>query len=230
MVLHWWRSRPRGWQQRAATNGVGATATAIATAVFLVTKFTEGAWAVVLAIPALIVLFTRIHRYYQRAGHALGRDTILGPPLTKPIIVVVPVTELSLLTWHTISEALSISPHVVAVTVAAADPDQSTGHTDNLRRQWDLWNPGVPLQVLDTQYASIAGPVVAFIDELRRHRNEHVLVLIPVVRPDRLRYRLLHNHLDVVLTTALQTRTDMVVARVGMPLQLRGDGTDPSHP
>jgi hypothetical protein len=142
----------------------------------------------------------------------------------------VPVTEVSLLTRHAISEALSISQHVIAVTVAAADPDQSTGQTDNLRSQWARWNPGVPLEVLDTQYASIAGPVVAFIDELRQHRDEQILVLIPVVRPDRLRYRLLHHHLDVVLTTALRTRTDMVVARVGMPLQLRDDGTDPSHP
>ena len=230
MVVHWWRGRPHGWQQRAAVNGIGAAATAVATVVFLVTKFTQGAWVVVLAVPALIVLFTRIHRYYQRAGHALGRGTIPGPPQAKPIIVVVPVTEVSLLTRHAISEALSISQHVIAVTVAAADPDQSTGQTDNLRSQWARWNPGVPLEVLDTQYASIAGPVVAFIDELRQHRDEQILVLIPVVRPDRLRYRLLHHHLDVVLTTALRTRTDMVVARVGMPLQLRDDGTDPSHP
>lgn len=71
---------------------------------------------------------------------------------------------------------------------------------------------------------------MAFIDELRRHGDEHVLVLIPVVRTDRLHYRLLHNHVDIVLTMALRTRTDMVVARVGMALQLREDGTDPSHP
>ena len=130
MVVHWWRSRPHGWQRRAAINGIGAAATAVATVVFLVTKFTDGAWVVVLAVPALIVLFTRIHRYYQRAGHALGRGTIPGPPQAKPVIVVVPVTEVSLLTRHAISEALSISQHVIAVTVAAADPDQSTGHTD----------------------------------------------------------------------------------------------------
>ncbi len=230
LVVHWWRSRQRGWQQRAAINGIGAAATAIATAVFLVTKFTEGAWVVVLAVPALIVLFTRIGRYYQRAGHALGRDAIPGPPQSKPIIVVVPVSGISRLTQHAISEALSISPHVIAVTVVAADPDQSAGHTGKLDAEWARWNPGVPLRVLDTQYASIAGPVVAFIDELRQHHDEQILLLIPVVRPDRLRYRLLHNHLDVVLTKALQTRTDMVVARVGMPLQVRDDGADPSHP
>ena len=230
LVVHWWRSRQRGWQQRAAINGIGAVATAVATVVFLVTKFTEGAWVVVLAVPALIVLFTRIRRYYQRAGRALGRGAIPGPPQSKPLIVVVPVSGVSRLTQHAISEALSISQHVIAVTVVAADPDQSAGHTGELDAEWARWNPGVPLRVLDTQYASIAGPVVAFIDELRQHHDEQILLLIPVVRPDRLRYRLLHNHLDVVLTKALQTRTDMVVARVGLPLQVRDDGADPSHP
>jgi len=41
---------------------------------------------VVLAVPALIVLFTRIHRYYQRAARALGRGTIPGLPQVKPVI------------------------------------------------------------------------------------------------------------------------------------------------
>lgn len=40
----------------------------MATVVFLATKFTEGAWVVVLALPAFIMLFTRIHRYYDQAG------------------------------------------------------------------------------------------------------------------------------------------------------------------
>ena len=44
-------------------------------------------------------------------------------------------------------------------------------------------------------------------------------MLIPVVVPDRFRYRVLHNHIDVVLSAALRRRTDVVVARVPMPLQ-----------
>jgi len=34
----------------------------------------------------------------------------------------------------------------IAVTVVAADPDQSTLHADSVRHQWDRWNPGVPLR------------------------------------------------------------------------------------
>ncbi len=224
MVVHWRRRRRRGWQQRAAINGLGAAATAVATAVFLVTKFTDGAWVVVVAVPALIVLFTRIHRYYQRVGRLLEFGVTPGPPQAKPVTVVVPVAGVSRLTRYAISEALSISQHVIAVTVVTADPDPSPGHTDSVRDQWDRWNPGVPLRVLHTQYASMAGPVVTFIDKLRREEDQQIVVLIPVVRPDHRRDRLLHNQIDLILTRALRARTDVILTRVTMPLEPRDDG------
>ncbi len=225
MVVHWRRGRRRGWQQRAAINGIGAAATAIATVVFLVTKFTAGAWVVVLAVPALIVLFVRIHRYYQRVERFLEFGVIPGPPQAKPVMVVVPVAGVSRLTRYAISEALSISPNVIAVTVVTADPDPGAGHTDSVRDQWDRWNPGVPLRVLHTQYASMAGPIVTFIDKLREKHDQQIVVLIPVVRPDHLRDRLLHNQIDVILTRALRTRTDIIQTRVIIALQSRDDGT-----
>jgi hypothetical protein len=64
----------------------------------------------------------------------------------------------------------------------------------------------------------VVEPIVAFIDEARSHGDQQIVVLIPVVVPDRLRYRILHNQIDRVLSAALRTRTDVVVARVSMPL------------
>jgi hypothetical protein len=51
------------------------------------------------------------------------------------------------------------------------------------------------------------------------------VVLIPVLVPEHLRYRILHKQIDVVLTAALRTRTDAVVARIRMPL--RAEGANP---
>jgi hypothetical protein len=45
------------------------------------------------------------------------------------------------------------------------------------------------------------------------------VVLIPVVVPEHFRFRILHNQIDHVLSAALRTRTDVVVARVPMPLR-----------
>ena len=71
----------------------------------------------------------------------------------------------------------------------------------------------MPLQVLHTEHATLARPVVVIIDRLRREHDDQLVVLVPVVQPDRLRYRLLHDHLDRVLSSALAERDDLVVAR-----------------
>jgi hypothetical protein len=220
LVVHWRRTRPRRWQHRAIINGTGAAVTGLATVIFLVTKFTAGAWVVVLAVPALITLFTRIHRYYQRAGQALGLGSVPGKPAAEPSVVVVPVTGVSRLAEHAISEALSISKQVICVTVLTEVIGDSDGRARELQEQWARWNPGPPLRVLHTEYASVAGPILAFVDQLTERHDEQVIVLIPVAVPDRLRYRSLHNHLDVALSSALRSRPDVVTARVPMPLHL----------
>jgi hypothetical protein len=135
-------------------------------------------------------------------------------------MVVVPVTGVNRLTQHAVAGALSISPQVVAVHVVVEDTGSDTGRDRELDRRWAAWNPGVPLKILHTDYASVARPVVAFIDELHEQLDEQIIVLIPVVLPLRLRYRFLHNHLEIALTAALQTRPDVIVARVPMPLRI----------
>jgi hypothetical protein len=78
----------------------------------------------------------------------------------------------------------------------------------------------VPLRVLRTDYASVVEPIVRFIDGTRQeHPDDQIVVLIPVIRPDKFRYRLLHNQIDIVLTRALRSREDVIVARVSVPLE-----------
>ncbi len=217
LVAHWWRTRPPRWARRATINGTGAVVTGLATVIFLVSKFTEGAWVVVLAVPAFVVLFARIHAYYQRAGVELGVGIVPDRPQAKRTLVIVPVINVSRLTRHAICEALSLGQEVVAVSVVIDQGDDG-GDAAALEHTWGQWDPGVPLEILHTEYASVVRPIVAFIDEARRRSDQQIVVLIPVVVPTRVRYRLLHNQIDRVLSRALRDRTDLVVARVAMPL------------
>ena len=68
LVRHWHSQRTPRWLLRAALNGTGAVLTATATVVFVATKFTSGAWVVVLIVPALMLLFSRIQNYYKAVG------------------------------------------------------------------------------------------------------------------------------------------------------------------
>jgi amino acid transporter len=207
LVVHWWRMRPPRWPLRAALNGVGAGATGIATLVFIYTKFGEGAWVVVLAIPLLIVLFRRIRAYYQRVDRVLAAGIIPEPPRRRRTAVVVPVTALSIPTARAVADALSMGDDVLAVTVQF---DAEAAHA--MEEAWERWNPGVRLVVLQTQYSSIVRPILRFIDTIDRQSHERVVVLIPEVVPRGFWHQLLHNQLGILLAASLRRRADVVVA------------------
>ena len=176
-----------------------------------------------MAVVVFVTLFRRVHRYYRAGGRAPRvRHPSPRPRATPRAFVIVPVTTISRLT-RALAEALSLGHEVVAVTVMFSDGDHA--HADELRRQWDTWHPGVPLRVLHTEYTSVVRPIVEFIDAEHATRDEQIVVLIPVVVPTRLRYRVLHNHVEVLLSAALRTRTDVIVARVPMSLD-----PDAPHP
>ena len=163
LVVHWWRTRPAGWRRRATINAVGALATGVSTIIFLLTKFVEGGWVVVVAVPLFMLLFRRITRYYATVAANLGFGVTPERPQAKPTLVIVPITTVSRLAAHALSEALSIGDEVLAVTVVIGDEHEEQAAA--CQAEWAAWDPGVPLRVLRTEYASAVEPIVALIDE-----------------------------------------------------------------
>src|ERR1022692_569493 len=219
MVLHWRSARAPGWAGRAIINGVGAVMTLAALAVELISKFTEGAWLVVLVIPLLVLLFARVHRTYARIGALLGLGELPPPPVRLSSLVVVPVGGMSRLTQEGISAALSLGDEVIAVTVCYADPDDT--HQDaRLRAQWDDWHPDVPLVTLRTSRRALAPPIVDYLRALEQQDRYHrIVVLIPEVQPARPWQRILHNQRGFVLDRAIQKGTvNVVICRLHFQL------------
>jgi len=82
MVRYWRRTRDRGWQWRATINGIGAATTALVTLVVIETKFTQGAWAVTVAIPLMVAAFYGTERHYKRVSLRLraGVNAVAAAP------------------------------------------------------------------------------------------------------------------------------------------------------
>ncbi|MHB1624561.1 MAG: APC family permease [Candidatus Dormibacteria bacterium] len=215
MVRHWWRARSSGWRWRAAINALGAAASGASTLIFVLTKFREGAWVVVVVVPLLILLFIRIKHYYVGVARELRRGQTPAKPRRGTSIVVVPFTDISTLTREAISQALSMGDQVTAVTVVFAEDDQRQAW---LEQAWQRWDPGVPLVVLHSQYHSVARPLVRYIGSLRPSSRRRVVVLIPVMLPRHWWHAALHNHLDLVLSEALRRHRNVVVAKLVLPL------------
>jgi amino acid transporter len=206
LVRHWATEQPEGWLRRAFINGTGALLTTLAGVILLTTKFLEGAWVVVIAVPLMMLLFNRIERYYTAVGEELGLGRIPDPPDRRTeSLVIVPLGEVSKLARHAIAAALALGDEVVAVAVHA-DPDK----TRALQEAWDRWNPGVRLDVIDSPHRSLVQPIVDYVQRVARDGRQ-IAVLIPEVEPRHRRYEILQNQRGLLLATVLRARTDVVV-------------------
>ena len=84
----------------------------------------------------------RIHAYYARVTVAIGIGEIPKAPIEKKVVVVVPIVNVSELTRFAISEALSLSQDVVAISVVLEEGDEDHVHCNSLELEWRRWNPG----------------------------------------------------------------------------------------
>ncbi|WP_116209826.1 APC family permease [Streptomyces olivoreticuli] len=215
LVRHWYRRRSPRWALHAALNGTGAVLTATAAAVFIAGKFTSGAWVVVLTVPALILLFSRIESYYQAVGLELDLGVLPHPPRPTASLVIVPVGSISKVAEHALRAALSLGSDVVAVSVHP-EPEEGTA----FRTQWEQWNPGVRLDTLNSPHRSLVHPIVDYVRRAQQG-NRQVAVLIVEVQPRRWRYRILQNQRGLLLATVLRAGTDAVICTIPYRLTTR---------
>jgi amino acid transporter len=215
LVLHWRRERRPRWLGKAVLNGTGAVLTAVAGVVLLASKFVEGAWLLVILVPALVLLFDRIERYYRRVGEQLGLGRIPAKPVPgvdTHALVIVPIVAVSSVAERALQGAMRLGGEVVPVTVEV-DPDS----TRRLCNQWKEWDPGVELTVLPSPHRSLVAPTIHFVrTEIDKGRD--VTVLLAQVEPRRWRHRLLYNQRGPILAAALRAHTNAIVATLAIRL------------
>ncbi|GGP56523.1 putative amino acid permease [Streptomyces abikoensis] len=214
MVRHWRQERSAGWRGKAVLNGFGALLTGVSAIVVTATKFAEGAWLIVVALPVLVLAFEVVHRAYERIGERLELGRVPEPPRRCHSVVVVPVSSLSRLTSKALTAAVSLGDEVVAVTVTQPDAEGRRA-AESLRRDWELWRPGVDLIELPAPTRALGRPIVDYVRALSdRHPDTRVTVLIPEVEPARLWQRLLQNQRGAVVAHAVRRDTDAVICRL----------------
>ncbi|MGW2861058.1 APC family permease [Streptomyces sp. NPDC001205] len=214
MVIHWRGERSPGWRWKALLNGFGALLTGVSAVVVTATKFAEGAWLIVIALPLLVLAFEAVHRAYGRIAERLGLGRVPEPPRRDRSLVIVPVSHLSRLTCEALNAAVSLGDEVRAVTVSHPD-EEDRRETESLRRDWELWNPGIELVELSSPHRSLGRPVAGYVSRVHAyHPHTRVTVLIPEVEPAHIWQRVLQNQRGAVLAHAVRKDTDAVICRL----------------
>ena len=89
MVRYWLRREQPGWRWRAVINGAGAVATGLVALIVVWSKFAQGAWAVTIAIPLLVLGFYGIRRHYSKVARRLraGVSAVAAAPTATNRVV-----------------------------------------------------------------------------------------------------------------------------------------------
>ena len=220
MVVHWWRERGEGWLSHAVINGIGSLSTLLVLVVIVISKFAEGAWSVVIAIPLLVLLLASVRRRYRRVFSQLelqpgeGCAIQLAPrsgAIGNISIVWIPA-------WHrptldALRYAAKVSDRVIGVWVRPED-----GDGELLRSQWQRSvgdDPRLELQILESPSASSITPFADFVDAVEEGDPDQTLTIVmPMAIP---RYRfdtLLLNQRAINMRTALDQRHNRVFTMV----------------
>lgn len=221
MVVRWWRLKGSGWLGRLLMNALGALTTLVVLVVIVASKFGEGAWTVVIAIPLLVWLLASIRRRYRRVyaaialppGQAIQRVRIQprqDPVGNRSILWIASLSRPSLDALH---YAARVSDEVIAVWVRSEDEQP-----EQIRAEWAQLveeSPALRLEILESPYASLVDPFVAFVEAQEEARPDlTTTIVMPMAIP---RYRfdgLLLNQRGINMRRALDESGNRVFTLV----------------
>lgn len=202
----------KGWRNRMVINGFGAVCTAIVMVVFSVTKFTEGAWVVLILTPLLVTIFFSIHHHYQGLAKNLTLEKFgaLVPQNTRHRVIM-PVSGVHRGTLAALRYARVLSDDVTAVHVSIEPED-----AEKVRQKWRKWGEGVRLVILDSPYRLFIEPLLGYIDEIasQRQSGETITIVVPEFISNHRLSGALHTRTADLLRSQLTNQDGIVITSV----------------
>lgn len=225
MSLRLRRLKQPGWKLYSGITLFGSMATATVAVITAAFKFFEGpkfhlgkvtiptgAYIVVLIlIPSIVYVLSKIHQHYMEMGDQLRltpENFQAPPPVKSTAIVLTAGIHKGILPALEYARTLSHDCRALYVEIDPAE-------TPLIRDRWEQFGLGIPLVILESPYRSVVGPTLDYLEEAKKERpNYMVTVVLPEFVPKKLWHKLLHNQSGLFLKIALMFRKDIVVTNV----------------
>ena len=222
MVRHWNRAlkserdptERRRMMRSRAINGFGASLSGVVLVIVIITKFTKGAYLVLIAMPILYAVMRAINKHYRRVSDELiSDDTGLVLPARNHVVVL--VSKVHKPTLRALAFAKATRPDTLTALTVNVDKDD----TRALMAEWEKHDLPVPLTVLESPYREVSRPIIGYIKSLREDRPRDIVsVFIPEYVVGHWWEQLLHNQSALRLKGRLLFQPGVMVTSV--PWQL----------
>ena len=176
--------KEKGWRRRLVINFSAGVTTAFVVLIFAVTKFTEGAWLVVVVGPILVFVLMRLNREYRAEDQVLediGDRRAAGiaprqPNYTRRVVLVF-VDSMDLATLAALRYARSLRPTSLRAVHFVID----SARAERLRERWVRLGQDIPFEMIDAPDRRL----VHASQELVQHEAEQPGTQVTVVLPRR---------------------------------------------
>ncbi len=231
MVVHWLRGsklkpgeerttvfghlrHDKNWFGKLLINGLGGTISVLVMLIFAVTKFTSGAWITVILIPALVMLFLRVHRHYKHVARILSLGKRKVRPTPHPMKTIVLVDDVHFGTVRVVEFAKSLGRPWTAIHV-----DYNDRKTHLVQRKWQERIGEGEFLVLPSPFRRLTEPIKAYIQaELDKSPDAFVHVIMGQLVMDSPWAKALHSNNSLGIMQDLQSIDRVIVTDV--PYQL----------
>ncbi len=124
------------WRRRLAINGTAAVLSAVVLVIIAVSKFSEGAWVILIILPVGVVILLRLHHQYMNEERQLeqGAAEAAEAPVLSRHVVVVLVDRLDMATARALQYARTLHPDELRVVHFSLDPKASAELENEWRR------------------------------------------------------------------------------------------------
>jgi amino acid transporter len=207
------------WFQHMLVSAVGGTCTFIVMMIFAITKFTSGAWFIVVLIPVLVYTFFQIHAHYKDVARTLSlKDSGIKPKLeSAPVETVVLVDNVHTETYRMINFANSAAPDKWTAIHVGISPTRA----EEVKQKWDTNFPHYKdrLQIIESPYRLLAEPIQEFIEGLQaKTPGAFVHVILGNLVMDTFWEQALHQNTALIFNLALGRMERVAVTAV--PFQI----------
>lgn len=223
MIKHWTRllrkservsDRGKIFRSRLI-NVCGFLMTGTVLVIVIVTKFTSGAWMVLLAIPFIFFVMQAINRHYEmvrRELSTLGTDSVMLPARVHALVL---VSKIHKPTMRALAYARASRPDVLEALTVNVDDKESKYLAD----EWSRRSIPVTLKILDSPYREITKPVIDYVKAIRSDSpNDLIAVFVPQYVVGHWWEQLLHNQSALRLKSRLLFSNSVMV--ISVPWQL----------
>ena len=202
MARHHLRLKEPGWRTGLLINGTGALLSLVVDVIIAVTKFTHGAWVILVLVPVLVALLVRLNRQYEAEAAELERDAreAATTPVLRRHVVLVLIERLDRSAARALQYARTLAPDELRAVHVAHDLDAADALAGEWRR---LGLSRLPLELVECPDRRITRSVLQVVaDELVRGDTE-ITVLLPRRSYRRAWHKLLHDRTADAIAGAL---------------------------